>query len=315
MTRSQEILYHSNRVLNKPNFQSGDMKKNACMAVYCALTLVFAGFCQEGDKKPEATKVLATELWNKLNAGPVHVVESKKVILAMPKAMEAKARDITASLEKHQDLAMKQMGFTGENPPWNGRILVLVLPEREHFAGFVRRVGKRSPQKDENSSYGYVDGIPHLAVGPPRGKDAFTQEAEAAIKMGGAVLRARAGEKTPLPDWVPDGFGLAVHWRVLGGVNKNVQASRRKVMLASRNVKALSDFWTTADASVAPVLQASLMEYIAFGPHAAKVESFVKAFSPDDNGDSKSPEQAMETATIIPGQVMASWRNWFPAQK
>lgn len=291
------------------------MKKNTGLAVFCALTLVLVGFCQESAKKPEATRGQAEEVWKKLNAGPVHLYESKKVLLAVPKAMEGKAKDIAAALEKHQDLAMRQMGFTSDNPPWNGRIIVLILPEREHFAAFVRRVGKRTPLKEENSWNGNVDGIPHLAVGPVRTKDAPSPEAEAAMEMGGAVLRSKAGEKTPLPDWIPNGFGLAVHWRVLGSANKSVQTSRRKVALAAKNVKAVSDFWTTLDASVAPVLQASLMEYIAFGPHSAKVESFVKAFSPDDNGNSKSPDQAMETAMIIPGQVLASWRSWFPGQK
>lgn len=291
------------------------MMKNARLALFCTLIFSFSGIGQETTTKAVATTAMAADLWKKMNAGPYHVHESKKIILAVPKSMESKARDIAANLEKHQEAAMKPMGFDEETPPWAGKILVFILPEREQFAGFVRKVEKRSPMKEENSSFGYLESIPHLAATAAKGKEPVPAEVEASVEISAAVLRSRAGQKTPLPDWIPDGFGRAVRWKVLGGNNKSVQVARRKVLLASKNVKGLGDLWNYSDTEIGPLLQASLMEYLTFGPQAAKVTSFVKAFSPDDNGDSKSPEQALEAAMIIPGQIVASWRSWVPGQK
>lgn len=291
------------------------MMKNARLALFCTLIFSFSGISQEPATKMVATTDMAADLWKKMNAGPFHVHESKRIILVVPKSMEIKAKDIATNLEKHQEVAMKPMGFDEENLPWAGKILVFLLPDREHFAGFVRKVEKRSPMKEENSAFGYIENVPHLAATTAKGKEPVPAEVEAFMEISGAVLRSRAGQKTPLPDWIPDGFGRAVRWRVLGGNNKSVQAARRKVLLASKNVKSLGDLWNYNDAELGPLFQASLMEYLTFGPQAAKVTSFVKAFSPDDNGDSKSPEQALEVAMIIPGQIVASWRSWFPGQK
>lgn len=277
--------------------------------------IIVAGFsslviAQDPVKKPEATKELATSLWQKLNAGPNSIFESNKVILVVPKTAEAKAKEIASNLEKHYDTAAKSIGYKEDNAPWNGKLLVFVLPEREQFIAFVRRVEKRSPATDDHGSFGYLDGVPLMAVGPTKSKDFTSAESQAYKETGGALLRSKAGEKTPLPDWVVDGFGRAVQWRTLGSNNRIVQNDRRKVQIIARKVSSVNEIWSGSDAESAPLLQASVMEFIAFGPQSSKLPEFLKGFVPDENGDSKSAEQALDTSGFSAKNIVGAWKLW-----
>jgi len=263
---------------------------------------------QEGDKKPEATKELAKSIWNKLTSDPVGIYESKKIILLVPKALEAKAKDIGTNLDKHYEIAAKSLGYKEDNSPWNGKLMVFVLPDREQFVAFVRRVEKRSPQNDSYGAFGYLENIPHLAVGTSKGKNAPNAETQAYIELGGALIRSKAGEKTPLPDWVTDGFGRAVYWRFLGNANNTVQNNKRKILTLSKKTWAVGDFWSGSDPENGPLLQTSLMEYLAFGPQAAKLPEFLKGFIPDENGESKSAEQAFDSSGLVTKNILGAWK-------
>lgn len=116
------------------------------------LTTLVLGICvscmvlaQDEAKKPAATKEIAKSVWDKLNAGPSSVFESNKIILMMPKTAEPKAKDITSNLEKYYENAAKSVGYKEDNAPWNGKLMVFIMPEREQFVAFVRRVENARP--------------------------------------------------------------------------------------------------------------------------------------------------------------------------
>lgn len=286
------------------------------------LTTLVLGICvscmvlaQDTAKKPEATKEIAKSIWDKLNAGPFSVFESNKIILMVPKTAESKAKDITSNLEKYYDNAAKSVGYKEDNAPWHGKLMVFIIPEREQFVAFVRRVEKRSPNSDDHGSFGFLEGVPYMASGPTKPKDFSSSELQAYKEIGGALLRSKAGEKTPLPDWVVDGFGRAVHWRVQGGNNKSVQNDRKKVQIIARKVSSVGDIWNGSDADATPLLQASVMEFIAFGPQSSKLADFLKGFVPEENGDAKSAEQALDSSGIVAKNLLGAWKVWVLSSK
>jgi len=273
------------------------------------------GLAQDATKKPEATKEIAQSVWDKLNAGPASVFESNKIILMLPKSAEAKSKDIASNLEKYYENSAKSVGYKEDNTPWNGKLMVFILPEREQFVAFVRRVEKRSPSSDNHGSFGLLEGVPYMASGPTKPKDFSSSELQAYKEMGGALLRSKAGEKTPLPDWVVDGFGRAVHWRVQGANNKTVQNDRRKVQIIARKVSSVNEVWSGTDVEAAPLLQASVMEFIAFGPQSAKLPDFLKGFIPEENGDAKSAEQALDSSGLLAKNILGAWKVWVLSSK
>ena len=286
------------------------------------LTTLVLGICvscmvlaQDEAKKPAATKEIAKSVWDKLNAGPSTVFESNKIILMMPKTAEPKAKDITSNLEKYYENAAKSVGYKEDNAPWTGKLMVFIMPEREQFVAFVRRVEKRSPSGDDHGAFGFIEGVPYMVSGPTKPKDFTSSEVQAYKEMGGALLRSKAGEKTPLPDWVVDGFGRAVHWRVQGANNKTVQNDRRKVQIIARKVASVGEIWSGSDAEATPLLQASVMEFIAFGPQSSKLPDFLKGFIPEENGDAKSAEQALDSSGLVSKNILGAWKIWVLTSK
>lgn len=273
------------------------------------------GLAQDATKKPEATKEIAKTVWDKLNAGPAAVFESNKIILMLPKTAESKAKEIASNLEKYYENAAKSVGYKEDNAPWNGKLMVFILPEREQFVAFVRRVEKRSPNTDDHGSFGLLEGVPYMASGPTKPKDFTSSEWQSYKEMGGALLRSKAGEKTPLPDWVVDGFGRAVYWRVQGANNKAVQNDRRKIQIIARKVSSVNEIWNGTDADAAPLLQASVMEFIAFGPQSSKLPDFLKGFIPEENGDAKPPEQALDSSGFAAKNILGAWKLWVLTSK
>jgi hypothetical protein len=64
------------------------------------------------------------------------------------------------------------------------------------------------------------------------------------------------------------------------------------------------------DSEESAVLRASLAEYLAYGPGAAKFPTLVVGFRPGENQESRTTEQAMESAGIDAKVVEARWGAW-----
>jgi hypothetical protein len=52
------------------------------------------------------------------------------------------------------------------------------------------------------------------------------------------------------------------------------------------------------------------MEFIAFGPQSSKLADFLKGFVPEENGDAKSAEQALDSSGIVAKNLLGAWKLW-----
>jgi hypothetical protein len=68
--------------------------------------------------------------------------------------------------------------------------------------------------------------------------------------------------------------------------------------------------WGSLDADEAAVLQASLADFLAYGPGAAKFVSFVAAYEPEENMERKTTEQALMAVNLKPDAINRGWQTW-----
>ena len=71
------------------------------------------------------------------------------------------------------------------------------------------------------------------------------------------------------------------------------------------------DVWAgTLDGEEAAVLNASVVDFLAYGPDSAKFAKFVIGFKPTDGQEKAAATQALEAAGLIAEKVDARWRVW-----
>ena len=113
----------------------------ALLALPFLLTAHPAVFADEAADKVAAQKKAALENWEAVGGVAAHV-ETAHLLVYAPKSYDKRLKDIGATLEKYYEQARKPLGYEKESP-WPGKITVYLIPDRDDFAKFVRRVEKR----------------------------------------------------------------------------------------------------------------------------------------------------------------------------
>lgn len=281
-------------------------------AALAALALLGGG--ARADEKLAAEvaeqKKAAAENWSQAEAGPFAQVETDHFLVYVPRDLEKKLPDLAAALEKYYEQANKALKFAADEKLWPGKLTVYVFPDRTHYAGFVRRVEKRRPEPDEAGAARLDGDRPHVLAGPPRSKADPDAERQACQQAAAALLARKAGVTVPLPDWLLAGFGRATHYRVAGDKDRAVAAERARATRLVRT-RTVRDVWGGAlEAEDANALRASLADYLAYGPGAAKLGALLSGFRPEANVVSKTTEQALTSAELPLEKLDADWRKW-----
>jgi hypothetical protein len=272
-----------------------------------------AGRPTDSTRAADALKKKAEENWETAGAGKFVTHETKHFLLLAPEALQKRLDAAGVLLEKHHDLAKNALKFDlkeenkGEVLP--GRVTAYLFGEREHFTGFVRRIERRRLLPEETGSYSAADDDLHVAVSPPRERQGSPVEVQAAEQAAALLLARRAGVRTPLPDWLTSGFGRATYYRA---------APRERAVLNERGYAArwsrshgAGEIWEgRVNADEAAALDGSLVDFLAYGPGAAKFPAFVAGFAPGENMQRKTTGQAFEAAGLKPDRVARSWKTW-----
>jgi hypothetical protein len=288
------------------------MRRFILLAILGSATLSNVALqAQDGADKLAAQKKAARENWALFEAGEAASQETEHLLIVAPKAMERRLRELGVNLEKGYSLAAKAVQSKPNEVPWPGKLTVYLVAERDQFTTFVRRVEKRRLEEDETGSHLVEGELPHAIAGPARAKGDLSLGHEAVAQIGAALLQQKAGAKVPLPEWLAPGFGRATVWRAYP-TDKNVIADRRlvKALIAGKK-RTASDVWNgMLESEEAIVLRASLAEFMAFGPGAAKFPALLSGFKPAENQESRTIAQALESANLDPKAIEARWGTW-----
>jgi len=264
---------------------------------------------EKGDPLDRQRKA-ARDNWASLEAGAGASHETDHLLIQAPKTMERRLKEIGGNLEKSYGLAVKALQIDKEEA-WPGKLTVYLIPQRDQLTTFVRRIESRRLEDDESGTHGGENGLPHAAASAPRVKGDLGMEHQAAAQVAAALLQHKAGAKVPLPDWLVLGFGRATAWRAAPN-DKAVLDDRRlaKALIAGKK-RTAADVWDgTLEAEEAGVLRASLAEFLAYGPGAAKFPAIARGFKPGENQDSRTFLQALESAGLDPKAIEARWGPW-----
>jgi hypothetical protein len=267
---------------------------------------------QEAEQKLAAQRKAASDNWALLEAGEAASHETEHLLLMAPKSMERRLKEIGTSLEKSHALAGKAAQIKPKEGLWPGKLTVYLIPERQHFTAFVRRVETRRLNDDESGTYAVLSDLPHVSASAPRTRSDLGLELQAAAQIAAALMQKKAGAKVPLPEWLVAGFGRATVWRAVPA-DKLVVNDRRLARAAVVGKKRMPvEVWgeSTLEGEEAGVVRASLAEFLAYGPGASKFAALLEGFKPGENMDSRTMEQALESAKLDPKAIEARWGPW-----
>jgi hypothetical protein len=263
----------------------------------------------ESADKVAAQKKAAEENWAQVEAGEIAHLETAHLLIYASKSMERKLKEIGGTLEKHQEMARKALGYDDKTEPWPGKLTVYLFADREPFAAFVRRVEKRRVEAEDTGSHFVDSDSPHAVAGPPRHKKDLPMDDEIAEQSAAALLQKKAGKYVILPGWLLSGFGRATTYRI---IPTNAAIRKERALAAKLSAtKSAKDVWgETLDGDEAPILVASVVDYLAYGPESSKFSKFVAAFKQDNGQEKKTAAQAFEAAGMTPEKLDAKWRIW-----
>ena len=282
---------------------------HAALAI-AVLAFGTAVYADDAEDKLLAQKKQAEANWKQAEGGEMATSETAHLLIYAPKPLEKNLKELGQYLEKHYTRAAEVLGYDAKKAPWDGKLAVYLFAEREQFQAFVRRVEKRRVVSGETSSHAVDGDLLHAAAGPSQSKDDFPAETQAAQQVATAMLSVKAGPKVPLPEWLAMGFGRATTYRV-SPQDKYVLADRklaRDAVAKKRTAKAVYN--GTVDADELPALSGALADLITTSLPGAKFADFLAAFKPDENGEKKMTETALDAVNVKLDRLESSWKTW-----
>jgi hypothetical protein len=279
----------------------------ALALVACAATVR----ADEAADKVAAQKKQAEANWSAVEAGEFASLETSHLLIYAPKSAEKNLKEIGAVLEKHYAEAARVLGYDAKKAPWVGKITVYLLPEKDQFQAFVRRVEKRRVESGERFSHAVDGDLLHAVAGPSQSKDDFGPEVQAGQQVAAAMMQFKAGAKVPLPDWLLTGFGRATTYRV-SPQDKVVLADRKvaRDAVPKKKLTAKAVYSAMVDVDELPALSGALAELLAYGPGTGKFTDFLAGFKPEENVERKTTEQALEAAGLKLDRLETAWKAW-----
>lgn len=269
------------------------------------LSAVASARADDAENALRRQKAAVAENLKQLQVGAVATVETPDLLLTgtLP---EARLRPLGQTLQRQYATAYKALQF-GEDKPWLGKLTVYVFADRGQFRSFVRQVERRSPDEDESGSHDVKSEAPFVAVGPGKGKDAATPEAQAGLDLAGALLASRV-KVVQLPGWLVEGFGRAT-------VTQGTPAAASRKAQVVRLGRAARDAWNDAlPAEQRPAVWAAVADYLFYGKGLISVGDFLLGFRPDEEKPVKTTPDALAAAKLTPEKLEVGFAKWLRAR-
>ena len=291
----------------------------ALSALLIGLSATFStGLLAQGNKKtiPAINKESDERLkelvaWFKVvlpNEEPV-IVEGKNLVILTPKATGKRAQEWVALAEKHRELAIQTLDLD-ESDTQEAKLGIFLWATPDQFKNYIRRVEKRSPNKDDIVEINSEDWVLRAAATVGSVKDGILSDHRAGDLAAAMMVARKAKKANKIPEWLILGFGRATTWKIAKQTLKPLIEERRKVAFMSKKWNGWQVLCGDANGPEAPAMQASAVYYLAFGPTASKFPKFVEGYQLDDANNTRSLDQVLEFSGIEKDSFSTGWQKW-----
>lgn len=237
------------------------------------------------------------------------VAETKNLILLVPKSIGKRAQEWGKLAEKHRELATKTLELDDEEAQ-ETKPGIFLWANADQFKSYIRRVEKRSPEKDEVAVINPDDWVLRAAATVAPAKEGTLGEHRAGELVAAMMIGRKAKRTNKVPEWLTLGFGRATTWKLATPSLRPLVDERRRVGAYSKKWNGWQVICGEASGPDIPALQASAVYYLAFGPTASKFTKFVEGFQLDDNNNTRSLEQVIDYSGIEREAFSTGWQKW-----
>jgi len=263
----------------------------------------------EVESDPKRKAEIVEEFQKVLNEEPT-TAETANLILVAPKSVGKKAMEWAKLAEKHRETAIKALKLD-EDEVQETKIAVFLWQTPDQLRNFIRRVERRSVDKDDIASINGKDWVLRAAGIAPTTKEGALGDHRAGELVAGLLVTRAAKRAATVPDWLTAGFGRATTWKLASANLRPLLEEKRKVALLCRKYGPWEIMNGEPSSVEAPPLQASVLYYMAFvGTFAPKFPKFIEAFEPDENNNTRPLGQILEFAEINRETLSSSWKSW-----
>lgn len=247
--------------------------------------------------------------------------ESESLLVFAPYPDE-KVQTLATNLQKTYASALKALKYDATDPPYTGKLTVMIFTDPKLYKTFALVAQKRSMKPKETHDFQLRGDTPSMTLlaGSSGKPTEATVTAEAAKLVAAALLNNKAGTTAyaGLPMWLETGFGNAVYLRAEGNTAK---LAAHKAKIRSLNSKTsgtalqLKYLWSDTDTPDLDTVTTSFAEYLVYGPGADKFASILSAFKPAEGNDSPTIETAFAAVEWKMPDVEQGWRKWVASSK
>lgn len=244
-----------------------------------------------------------------LSAEEPVVAETKNLIVLAPKSIGKRAQEWAKLAEKHRDLALKTLDLDDEEAQ-EAKLGIFIWANADQLKSYIRRVEKRSPEKDEVAVVNPDDWVLRAAAIVGTAKEGTLGEHRVGEMVAALMIGRKAKRTSKVPDWLTMGFGRATTWKLATPSLRPLVEEKRRVASYSKKWNGWQVLCGDASGPDATALQASAVYYLAFGPSASKFTKFVEGFQLDDNNNTRSLDQVIEYSGIEREAFSTGWQKW-----
>lgn len=273
---------------------------------------VFAFSIARADDTSDKQKASAIENLKKSGIAKSAIVETTNLIVtgSLP---ELRTKAVAAGLEKVYAAARRSLQFAADEQPWPGKLTVYLFTDRQPFSLFMLQVaGERAKESTFISPKGDDSFVAINIDGGEKKADADIA-ADAGRLVAMALLGAK-GDMAKFPEWIRAGFGRAAVARADGPTSRRMNELRSKAKAAFAGGKGkppagVDDVWDSARTADTDVLEASFMDFLAFGPNAADLEKFLGGFRPSEGKLKPTLDKVLEGMMWKAEDLEKAWKK------
>jgi hypothetical protein len=270
---------------------------------------------KKGDPDPktvEAQKKTALDYWKDVfDAEKPNVAETAHFLMVGGKPGKDHAKELArigGDLEQQYVKACTVLKMDKNPAPWKGKLTVFIVSEADKYPRMIRGLERRKADDDETGSSDGLGNFPYVVACAGKLPSDLGATGNAGAHMVALVMTFKV--KTPLPEWLNEGFGRATVLHVWAGTALAGDRKKASAIVTKSNRTVDDIFNGNLTPNEQSYLRGSIVDYLAYSGRTAKFLPFLEGFRADANGNPGTVQTALKNANITSADLTANWQKY-----